>query len=288
MTLAVPSEVAQLERAATRIETACGSGSMAWRRWGLGTPLVLLHGGSGSWTHWLRNIPALAKAGRQVWVPDLPGFGESAMPPAGGDADAIVEPLLAGLNQLLPGPFDLVGFSFGSLVATLAAERTARVSRLLLAGAPVLPLQSGKGVEMLPWRHLASQHERDAVHARNLRAMMLHRPESITPAAIALHAANVPRDRMRRRRLVTTRLLADTLARLRCPTWMLYGAEDVLYRGRWSEVRACVAAMPHVRELVFLGDAGHWLQFEDAEAFNRYLLAALQQPGGAAVSVAAR
>jgi pimeloyl-ACP methyl ester carboxylesterase len=151
------------------------------------------------------------------------------------------------------------------------------VGRLLLAGAPVLPLQSGKGVEMLPWRHLACQRERDAIHAHNLQAMMLHRPESITPAAIAVHAANVPRDRMRQRRLVTTRLLADTLARLRCPTWMFYGAEDVLYRGRWSEVYACVAAMPHVRQLDFLGGAGHWLQFEEAEAFNRHLLGALQQ-----------
>ena len=40
--------------------------------------MLLLHGGSGSWTHWLRNIQPLVDAGRQVLVPDLPGFGDSA------------------------------------------------------------------------------------------------------------------------------------------------------------------------------------------------------------------
>ncbi|MGV3572627.1 MAG: alpha/beta fold hydrolase [Ramlibacter sp.] len=258
--------------AARLAHTPCGDGTMAWRSWGEGPPVVLLHGGSGSWTHWLRNIPALVAAGRTVWAPDLPGFGESASPPGGEDGDAIVEPLLAGLGQRVPGPFDLVAFSFGTLVATLAAARAPRVRRLVLAGAPVLPLDSGKGVEMAPWRHLATQEERDAVHARNLRAMMLHRPESITPLAIAVHAANVPQDRMRRRRLVTTRLLADTLARLRCPLWLLYGQEDVLYRGRWSELEAELRALPTLRETVFLPDAGHWVQFEEPAAFDAHVL----------------
>ncbi len=44
--------------------------------------MVLLHGGSGSWTHWIRNIPMLLACGRQVWAQDLPGFGDSASPPS--------------------------------------------------------------------------------------------------------------------------------------------------------------------------------------------------------------
>ena len=33
------------------VHTPCGDGNLVWRRWGKGRPLVLVHGGSGSWTH---------------------------------------------------------------------------------------------------------------------------------------------------------------------------------------------------------------------------------------------
>ena len=36
---------------AERFETPCGEGCLVWRSWGEGSPLVLLHGGYGSWTH---------------------------------------------------------------------------------------------------------------------------------------------------------------------------------------------------------------------------------------------
>ena len=45
---------------------------MVWRVWGAGEPLVLFHGGSGSWTHWIRNIPELSRH-YELWVADIPG-----------------------------------------------------------------------------------------------------------------------------------------------------------------------------------------------------------------------
>ena len=53
---------------------------MVWRIWGSGPALVLLHGGYGSWMHWIRNVLALARQFTIV-APDLPGLGESATPP---------------------------------------------------------------------------------------------------------------------------------------------------------------------------------------------------------------
>ena len=55
-------------------------GDVVWHVWGQEhagntTPLVLLHGGSGSWTHWVRNVQHLAQT-RSVWALDLPGCGE--------------------------------------------------------------------------------------------------------------------------------------------------------------------------------------------------------------------
>jgi 2-hydroxy-6-oxonona-2,4-dienedioate hydrolase len=85
--LVIPSEVQRLVAQAVRRTTPCGAGDLVWHVWGQARPgvrpLVLLHGGSGSWTHWVRNLDALVAAGHQLWVPDLPGFGDSAPPLSG-------------------------------------------------------------------------------------------------------------------------------------------------------------------------------------------------------------
>ena len=80
--VAMPADYAALLARAIRLTTPCGDGDMVWHMWGErqagALPLVMLHGGSGSWTHWIRNIDALVAAGYQIWLPDLPGL---AIPP---------------------------------------------------------------------------------------------------------------------------------------------------------------------------------------------------------------
>lgn len=276
--LELPREARELAQRARRYETPCGSGRMVWHTWGEGEPVLMLHGGSGSWTHWLRNIPAIVGAGRTAVVPDLPGFGESANPPGGGDADAVVAPLVEGLDLLLgERPVDVVGFSFGSLVAALLASRhPRRVSRLVLVGAPVVPLQRGRGVELKPWSRASSAQDRAKVHRHNLAAIMLHRPGSIDELALALHAANVPRDRMRRRRLVTTSAMQDAVARFDFPFSAIYGAEDVLVRTVWPEVEAVLRANPCFRGTTVIAEAGHWVQYEESQRFDAAMLASLR------------
>ena len=142
--LSLPPEVQRQAAQAERHTTPCGDGDIVWHVWGEARPdarpLVLLHGGSGSWTHWVRNIDALVAAGHQLWVPDLPGFGDSAAPASGGDADALVAPLHEGLRALLgSAPCDLVGFSFGGMTAgLLLAAHPGLAQRLVLVGAPAM------------------------------------------------------------------------------------------------------------------------------------------------------
>ena len=73
---------------AQRVETPCGDGHMIWHVWGEGPPLALLHGGYGSWTHWIRNVIPLSRA-FTVAAPDLPGLGESATPPEPHTAEGL-------------------------------------------------------------------------------------------------------------------------------------------------------------------------------------------------------
>src|SRR3954467_9319781 len=107
--------VQRLDAQATRSESPCGDGSMVWRSWSEGPALVLLHGGAGSWQHWIPVIPAFS-ATRRVVVPDIPGFGESADPPAPPTMAGIAEVVASGLDTLLgtDASYDLVGFSFGA------------------------------------------------------------------------------------------------------------------------------------------------------------------------------
>src|ERR1700743_3582796 len=93
--------VADFERRAERFETPCGDGALVWRAWGSGPPILLAHGGARAGAHWIRNIDALA-AERTVWAVDLPGCGESAVPPR-EDHEAISEVIAIGLRRLI-GP----------------------------------------------------------------------------------------------------------------------------------------------------------------------------------------
>ncbi|MEO8250449.1 MAG: alpha/beta fold hydrolase [Burkholderiales bacterium] len=274
------ADATAIEAAAERIETPCGDQSMVWHVWGgsgEGAPIVLLHGGAGSWTHWVRNIGPLVAAGRKVLAPDLPGFGDSAKPPAGHDADAMTQWIERGLQQLIGTELcDVAGFSFGGMVAGfLAAEHPERVRRLVLVGAEALIADPGRRLHLRSWSHLAEGPERDAAMAHNLKALMVAREATIDELTLTLHSENLVRDRMPRRRISKTDVLLRTLPRVRCPVWGIWGEFDALYRDRPEVIEPALAQAPGFQSLITIAGAGHWVQFEDAQGFNRALLAAL-------------
>ena len=278
--VATQADLDRIRGAAERVSVPCGEGEMVWHRWGAGPPVVLLHGGAGSWLHWVRNIAALVAQGRSVWAVDLPGFGESAPPATGHDADALGEPVGAALARLLGGaPCDLVGFSFGAMVASFVAKLAPeRVRRLVLVGAPALEPSTEQTLGLRPWRHMDDPAERDAAHRHNLGALMLADADAIDALAIGIQGLNAGRDRMRRRRISRTDVLHRTLPDVRCPVYGIWGERDALYIGRAAIVEPALRAAPGFRRLDWIDGAGHWVQYERSEAFNRALAAALSAP----------
>lgn len=116
---------------AERVETPCGDGAMVWRCWGGGPPLVLLHGGYGSWTHWVRNVLPLSRQ-FTVIAPDLPGLGELATPPEPQTAEGLAAIIVAGLDIVLSrrrianwAALHLAGFSFGGVIGGSVAVHSA-------------------------------------------------------------------------------------------------------------------------------------------------------------------
>src|SRR5882724_10575978 len=116
--------VSRIESLGARAVIPCEAGAMVWRIWGEGPPLVLLHGASGSWTHWIRNVLPLAGHFR-VLAADMQGYGDSDAPPEPHTADALADLVVAGIEQMLPAlaVFDLAGFSMGAIIGGLVAAR---------------------------------------------------------------------------------------------------------------------------------------------------------------------
>ena len=285
----LPPELALTLAGAERLETSCQSAQMVWHAWGdVSAPsLVLLHGGSGSWTHWLRCIGPLRDAGWRVLVPDLPGFGDSDLPQGCTDVDDLPPHLHAGLQQLQAAgrcgtAVNVVGFSFGGMAGALwLAEHPEDAEQLVLVGAPGMGLKVADRVPLKGWRHLPEPDAQEAVHRHNLMALMLHAPESLDDLALHLHTANVHRDRMPRRRLSSTDIVARVLPQVSARVSAIFGEHDALYRGRLSELAQAMPSMARSwGRWVVVPGAGHWVQYEAAAAFNATLLALLP-PGGA-------
>lgn len=267
---------------AERYETRCQSARTVWHAWGerASPAVVLLHGGSGSWTHWVRNIAPLRDAGWRVLVPDLPGFGDSDLPVGCTDVDNLPEHLHAGLqhlqrNGLCAGPVSVVGFSFGGMAGALwLAEHPQDAQRLVLVGAPGMGLTVPERIPLKGWRHLPTSEKQNEVHRHNLMALMLQDPHNLDDLALSLHAANVARDRMPRRRLSSSDIVAQTLPLLQVPVSAIYGEHDALYKGRLPELQAAMQRQTaHWGQWHTVAGAGHWVQYEAAQAFGAALLA---------------
>jgi 2-hydroxy-6-oxonona-2,4-dienedioate hydrolase len=266
-----------LEAQADRVAIAYTTGHLVFRIWGQGQPVVLLHGGSGSWKHWVKNITALVHSGRQVLVPDMPGFGESAAPLVGQDADVLAEPIAWAIQQIIPDrAYDLVAFSFGSMVAAqLAVGDATYVRKLILTGSPALGINALRPFKLKPWNDLPEGPERDAIHRHNLGVLMFSSPQAVDELALEIHRANLALDRMKRRRLAYTDFLLQLLRKVPCPVFGIWGALDVLYKENHAAVEKAMAQSPNFQRLEFIENAGHWVQFEYPDAYNAALISAL-------------
>ena len=188
---------------------------------GEGPAVVMLHGLLvGNMTTWYFGAaPELAKKHRVVLY-DLRGHGLSARAPRGYDVATMTRDLEAVIEQVAPGaPVDLVGHSYGAVVAlSFALRRPELVKRLAVVEAPLPP---------------SRLEELDGFLGRSPDAMVEALPD-------VLREALVGGGRRGRRFVEAMRFLAqestlfddlrhaedipdDLLAKLACPLLAVYG-----------------------------------------------------------------
>jgi 2-hydroxy-6-oxonona-2,4-dienedioate hydrolase len=201
----------------------------------------------------------------------------------------MVAPLREGLQMLLGNaPCDLVGFSFGGMTAgLLLAAHPELAERLVLVGAPAMGVVPNRQFELKAWRHLTDLDEQLAIHRYNLGVLMLHDKRLIDGLALQTacgqraarpHAAPPPGAHRHPGALVAAGA---------CPVHAIYGEHDALYKSWIHQLEAAfAAAAPDFRGMHLVPNAGHWVQFEQPEAFDAALLAALRS--GVALSLRGR
>ncbi len=267
----------QLDAEATRFETPCGDGTLVWRRWGEADQnrprVVLLHGGSGSWTHWIRTIPAL-KDDYEVWAIDIPGLGDSAMPAPPHNPQSCADAVVTGFRQFFAPDrkAHLVGFSFGCHVGTLAARHlNDHLTGMIITGCAALGL-GRPNMRPFPKEHSAmTEAERREVHRGVLEILMFHDPAHIDDEAIELQAINIAKARFRSRGFAGSTDIRDGLADVAVPLKTIWGRNDVI---AVPDVAACLERLAlHHPELEhqIIDDAGHWVMYEQPQAYNAAL-----------------
>lgn len=190
-----------------------------------GSAVVLVHGLGGRSEDWLNLAPYLARAGFRVYLPDLPGYGQSERPPdfsySISDEAEIVAGFIDALGLKKP---DLGGWSMGGWIAQkVALGHPDQIRRLIL-------FDSAGLYERPKWDiHLFTPTT--AVELDQLDALLMPKP----PKVPGFVAKDVLRDSREGawviHRAVESMLLGrettdSQLPQLKMPVLIVWGAED--------------------------------------------------------------
>lgn len=246
---------------------------MIWREWGEGTPLILLHGGFGAWKHWVRNIPALA-AQFKVFAADLPGLGESPMPPEPISAESVGSIIRDGIEVLLDrnATYHIGAFSLGAVIATLIVEAEFdRVESAVLIGAGGLGPYWRNAVGDLRRRSSTMTDEmlRDLVR-ENLGRTMIGNPALIDDDVVTMQLGLLGRkERLIGMPMSQSDIVLKCLPTIAEKSVFVWGQQDPYVVPDVEQgVKLLRQDYPEIDARTIEG-AGHWANFEKPEIVER-------------------
>ncbi len=260
-----------LDASARKHCTPASKGKVAWREWGKGAPLILIHGGFGSWRHWVRNIPALSSEYR-ILAPDLPGMGDSDPVPEAATPSEILTALIDGLKSILGHDcrYHLAGFSFGGMIAgMLASEEQGQILSLSLI-APICLAVGRPRPKAVSFRRLAGKERRSAHHA-NLMSMMLSDPSYADDLALEIQEQNNLNVRANSFELTLQPFLRMALPRITATPHFIWGERDNFGAAYMDENISIVQAARPDAIIELVPKAGHWLAYENPDQVNAFI-----------------
>jgi pimeloyl-ACP methyl ester carboxylesterase len=268
----LPGEIATLAAQAEIHWLPCGQGRLPIRRWSNegAEKVVLLHGGSGSWLHWVKNLESLRRQ-FDVYAVDLPGLGDADMCTVESDADSAADETCAALQELIKTRFHIVAFSWGcTITAMMMRALSDRLKSVMLTG-PAAVGDLPRRQQMKPLIKRTSEMSRQqvlAAHEENLGRLMIHRPECIDELAIMIQDVNTSKARFSSPQYARSKLLIDGVAGTETPLYVIYGDHDAPAFPELEARRLVFEAVRPDVQFELVEGAGHWLQYEQAGLFN--------------------
>jgi 2-hydroxy-6-oxonona-2,4-dienedioate hydrolase len=250
------------------------SNGVAYKTIGQGRPLLLIHGSSGSWMHWCRNIEALAKLNRVIAI-DLPGYGESLSVAADVSLDGYANMVLTAALEASADSeeIDVAAFSFGGLVgAAVAAKLGSRARRTVLIAPSGFPKPESRPLGRRPRSTFPLNEEGTQAYLRhNLLAMMLHNPRSVDKEALEVQRWNLEHSRFNNQAINHSNSLPAILGQIDGPVLIAYGDKDPTpYPSAKARLEACRRVKPNIENWQ-ISDGGHWVQFEQPLETNKVI-----------------
>ena len=265
-----------IEKNCNKIFIKSKDSKVCWRSWGKGKPLILLHGGYGSWAHWIKQAIPFSK-NYNVLIPDMPGFGESedlTLPHTPEKISANIAETLLKLISPEETPI-ICGFSFGGLIAGHLSynliERGLNPEKLILVGPGGLGAKRGEMRNMIARHSKMSEEEIYQAHKTNLEILMMHDATKVDDWSIHIQKQNTDAHRIKSRPISSTDTLARILEKQDVPLFLLWGEKDasvgVYLEDRMSMLRDINSKVRFHVEY----NLGHWIMYENDVIFNKIL-----------------
>jgi pimeloyl-ACP methyl ester carboxylesterase len=249
---------------------------------GAGSPaIVFVHGLSGSWQNWLENLPHFSKAHRVVAL-DLPGFGDSELPPWEITVESYGRLLVEFCDALEIDDCVVVGNSLGGFIAAEAAIREPRrFEKLVLVSAAGIsharmrrqPAETSARMAAAMTPLVMKLQERSFLRPRLRNSIFLnifHRPRSLRRELLWeqwVHGAAPPGFLPAVRGLVGYDF-TDRLEEIQVPTLIVWGRNDRIVPP--NDAFGWIKHLPEA-ELEVFDRTGHLPQLERPVRFNRLL-----------------
>ena len=270
-------EIEKFEIGSKKLFISTVETTVCWRIWGKGQPIIFLHGGYGSWRHWIKQVTYLSK-NYQILVPDMPGFGESSDLKSDHTPENISLNLYQTFRKLNITDLDninLVGFSFGGLISGHLSyqflKKGIELKNLILVGPGGTGARRGPMREMVRRTPKMSFEEILRAHFENLKILMINNPKNIDLLSLYIQLENTNNHRLKSRPISATNTLMKILEKQNIIPYLIFGEKDATV-GPYLEERISIfrAACKDIRIHVEI-NAGHWIMYEKPANFNKLI-----------------
>jgi pimeloyl-ACP methyl ester carboxylesterase len=228
----------------------------------LATPILMLHGWGGSSSLMWGAAEALARLGWQCYIPDLPGFGESAPPASAWGVEEYARFVVGYMDAVGIERAHLIGHSFGGRLSIyLGANEAQRVEKVVLCNSAGIRKPPSGGLRLRLYKLARGALQR--VGARQLAAALQKAYNDRYGSPDFRAATGVMRETLVR---VVNQDLSGVALRLNRQTLIFWGDQDTdtpLWMGQKLE-----KLIPDAGLIIFEG-VGHYSYLERQGEFVR-------------------